>query len=70
MHSGGGTTYQPTVADELLMRKGAIVSLAANGQLGVETVAAAAPQFDVVLMDLQIPVLDGYSATIIRREPS
>ena len=57
------------VADELLSGEGAIVSLAANGQLGVDAVRLAAPQFDVVLMDIQMPVMDGYTATgLIRSE--
>ena len=51
------------VADELLRAQGALVTLAENGQVGVETVAATKPQFDVVLMDIQMPVLDGYGAT-------
>ncbi len=51
------------VAEELLGAEGALVSLAANGQLGVDAVAASQPPFDVVLMDIQMPVLDGYGAT-------
>jgi PAS domain S-box-containing protein len=55
------------VAEELLNLEGATVSLAANGQLGFEAVASAQPQFDVVLMDIQMPVLDGYGATALIR---
>jgi PAS domain S-box-containing protein len=51
------------VAKELLEGEGAIVQIANNGQEGVEAVAAAAPPFDVVLMDLQMPVMDGFTAT-------
>jgi PAS domain S-box-containing protein len=51
------------VAQELLSTQGALVSLAVNGQLGVEAVAHAQPMFDAVLMDLQMPVMDGFSAT-------
>jgi len=57
------------VAEELLMSQGAVVSLAADGRAGVNAVAAAKTQFDVVLMDVQMPVMDGYAATrAIRNE--
>ncbi|WP_304007017.1 response regulator, partial [Methyloversatilis discipulorum] len=51
------------VAQELLGNEGAIVELADNGQLGVQAIARAQPPFDAVLMDLQMPVMDGYAAT-------
>ena len=50
------------VAQELLSKEGALITLAGNGRIGVDTVAAAQPQFDAVLMDLQMPVMDGLSA--------
>jgi signal transduction histidine kinase/CheY-like chemotaxis protein len=51
------------VARELLTAEGATVDIAENGELGVAAVANAMPQFDVVLMDVQMPVMDGYTAT-------
>ena len=57
------------VAQGLLREEGANVTLADNGQLGVSAVSQANPPFDVVLMDLQMPVMDGYTATrAIRQE--
>ncbi len=51
------------VAKGLLSKEGADITLADNGQLGVDAVAAAQPPFDAVLMDIQMPVMDGYAAT-------
>ena len=52
------------VAQYLLQHAGAVVELATNGQLAVDLLARRdPPQFDAVLMDVQMPVLDGYDAT-------
>ncbi|MFC3154792.1 hybrid sensor histidine kinase/response regulator [Gilvimarinus japonicus] len=49
------------VASELLEAVGATVVLAANGQQALD--AMGGQSFDCVLMDIQMPVMDGYTAT-------
>ena len=44
----------------ILESEGAVVSIAGNGEEGVQK--ALADKFDVILMDLQMPVMDGYQA--------
>ncbi len=45
----------------ILRRAGAVVHFAEHGQAALE--ALAARSFDLILMDMQMPVLDGYEAT-------
>ncbi len=55
----------------LLRKAGAEVELAENGQKAVEMVQAAEEKgqpYDLVLMDVQMPVMDGYTATGKLRE--
>jgi PAS domain S-box-containing protein len=51
------------VALELLSAQGAMVELASDGVEAVAQVASAEPPFDGVLMDIQMPVMDGFEAT-------
>jgi CheY-like chemotaxis protein len=49
--------------EKILRRSGAEVELAINGQAAVAAIALPGSHFDAVLMDLQMPIMDGYSAT-------
>ncbi|MDX1969688.1 MAG: ATP-binding protein [Planctomycetaceae bacterium] len=52
-----------------LQKAGAVYETAENGQEALEKIANAADHpFDVVLMDMQMPVLDGYAATAQLRQ--
>lgn len=53
------------VAIALLKRDGHLVTLAANGQIALEILAQQ--RFDLVLMDMMMPVLDGLQATRLFR---
>ena len=52
------------IAEEILSKYGFLVELAENGAVAVEKIKNSQPgDFDLVLMDIQMPVMDGYEAT-------
>jgi len=57
------------VARGMLEYAGASVDVAENGQLAVDRLRAHPTDYDIVLMDVQMPVMDGFAATgAIRQE--
>jgi signal transduction histidine kinase/CheY-like chemotaxis protein len=57
------------LAADLLERAGAVVSVASNGQEALQVLGGE--RFDAVLMDCQMPVMDGYAATrALRQRPA
>jgi PAS domain S-box-containing protein len=57
------------VARGILEHAGATLDVAGDGQQAVEMLRGAPRRYDIVLMDMQMPILDGFSATrIVRSE--
>lgn len=61
------------VAQELLRSEGLVVDIASNGAEAVDLVKkslASARGYDIILMDIQMPVMDGLTAArVLRAEP-
>jgi two-component system sensor histidine kinase/response regulator len=51
------------LALHILTKAGYAVAVANNGQEAVDAVRSQEPPYDAILMDCQMPVLDGYNAT-------
>lgn len=52
------------IAFEILKKQGFSVEQAENGAVAVDKVCSSAPgYYDLVLMDIQMPIMDGYRAT-------
>ena len=61
--------FNQELAVDLLTRAGVVVSVAGDGQQALDVLARE--RFDAVLMDCQMPIMDGYAATrALRRQPS
>ncbi|MDP3687662.1 MAG: response regulator [Sulfurimicrobium sp.] len=56
-------TYNQLVARELLEGAGFAVDIAENGREAIDRALHAATPYDAVLMDVQMPVMDGWAAT-------
>ncbi len=64
--------FNQQIAQELLQDAGFAVDIAGNGQIAIDRILQAhdaQSAYDIVLMDMQMPVMDGVSATVeIRKD--
>ena len=52
------------IALEILKRGGLEADCAEDGQVAVDIISSAEPdKYDIILMDIQMPVMNGYEAT-------
>lgn len=51
------------VAEEMLTTQGIHVDIAENGQVALDILSSEKAHYDLVLMDCQMPILDGYDTT-------
>ena len=56
------------VAGELMEDEGFVVEIAENGQIAIDKILNTNEPWDIVLMDMQMPVMDGITATQIIRK--
>ncbi len=58
--------FNQQVAEELLIAAGMVVTIASNGKEALDLTDGT--RFDAVLMDLQMPIMDGYESVALMRE--
>lgn len=62
------TPANQKVISSILKKRGHQIVLANNGREAIECLLADKADFDVVLMDIQMPTMDGFQATTLIRE--
>ena len=62
------STMNAKVASHMLEQLGSKVILAGNGQEGIDRCNEYADQLDLVLMDIEMPIMDGITATDVLRK--
>ncbi len=56
------------IAQSILSSAGFVISMAGNGQEGYDFFSAHRESIDLILMDIHMPVMDGYTATDLIRQ--